>query len=329
MEWRLSTGGKSGWRWVRGIGQPAGMPRLADPDPQLPVVFTAAQARSAGLTSDQIRQRVRSGRWVALNRGVYRRAEATVPDDLDVFARARVDHAQRAIAMALANAGSVIGFHSAAAVHGHPMFEALPDRVALIAPEGGWNGRRPGVVIHRTELADDDVLQLRVPVTTVARTWFDIARHHSLADSLALGDSALRRADVSGDDLLRVMARSVARRGTARARVAARYLDAARESVLESASFAYFVEHRLPLPRLQVELRTDAGRFVARVDVLWDGARLVGECDGRLKYAVADDLYREKRREDEIRALGYGVIRWGMADLRSPALAVRIRRLLT
>ncbi|MCX6433100.1 MAG: hypothetical protein NTX29_10030 [Actinobacteria bacterium] len=99
--------------------------------------------------------------------------------------------------------------------------------------------------------------------------------------------------------------------------------------MLESASFAYFVEHRLPLPRLQVELRTDAGRFVARVDVLWERSRLVGECDGRLKYAVADDLYREKRREDEIRALGYGVIRWGMADLRSPALAVRIRRLLT
>jgi very-short-patch-repair endonuclease len=305
------------------------MPRLAGPDPQLPVVFTAAQARLAGLTPDQIRQRVRSGRWVALNRGVYRRAEATIPDDLDAFAGARVDHAQRAVAMALANAGCVIGFHSATAVHGLPLFEALPERVALIAPEDGWNGQRPGVVIHRTELADDDVVHLRVPVTSIARTWFDIARHHSLADSLALGDAALRRGDVSRNDLLRVMAHSVARRGTRRARVAAGHLDAARESVLESASWAYFVEHGLPLPRLQVELRTDGGRFVARVDVLWDQARLVGECDGRLKYAVADDLYREKRREDEIRALGYGVIRWGMADLRSPALAARIRRLLT
>lgn len=105
-----------------------------------------------------------------------------------------------------------------------------------------------------------------------------------------------------------------------------------RETPLESASFAYFVDHRVPLPRMQVVVTERDGEFVARVDFLWDADRLVGEADGRLKYQSADDLYREKRREkrreDALRALGYRVVRWGAADLRTADLARRLRVLL-
>ncbi len=97
---------------------------------------------------------------------------------------------------------------------------------------------------------------------------------------------------------------------------------------MESESYAYFVEHRLPLPICQVSIQGRDGRFLGRVDFLWEAVRLVGEADGRLKYADADAVYAEKRREDEIRAEGYGFIRWGKADLRTPALADRLRGLM-
>ena len=54
----------------------------------------------------------------------------------------------------------------------------------------------------------------------------------------------------------------------------------------------------------------------------------MGEADGRLKYRSADDLYREKRREDALRTLGYRVVRWGAADVRTPDLARHVRALL-
>ena len=61
------------------------MPRLVAADPPLPPVFSHAQARAQWLTSDQIRHRVRSGRWERLARGYYR----SVPGDV-VNSRVRV-----------------------------------------------------------------------------------------------------------------------------------------------------------------------------------------------------------------------------------------------
>jgi hypothetical protein len=52
--------------------------------------------------------------------------------------------------------------------------------------------------------------------------------------------------------------------------------------------------------------------LIGFADFAWPG--VVGECDGRLKYADRDVLWAEKRREDRIRALGLRVIRWGWDD---------------
>lgn len=284
------------------------------------------QARAAGLTSNQVRQRVRSGRWQRLAHGVYR---VRGVESGDGWAAESRRHADRAIAEALAHQGSVIGFASAAAVAGLPTWRAPGPAVSLIAPPGGHNGRRPGVIVHRMELHERDIVLGPVPMTSVARTWLDVTRSGRLADGLVLGDAALRAGLLSAGDVCDVLESSWARRGIRTAVQAAAHLDGTRETPLESASWAYFVAHRLPLPRMQVEILTAAGRFVARVDFLWDEIRVVGECDGRVKYLAADDLYAEKRREDEIRALGYRVLRWGAADLRTAVLADQIRRVHT
>ncbi|WP_254865535.1 hypothetical protein [Arthrobacter sp. P2b] len=60
----------------------------------------------------------------------------------------------------------------------------------------------------------------------------------------------------------------------------------------------------------------------------------MGEFDGKAKYleaAVRGDtsaeeaVYREKLREDRIRGLGLGFVRWGWADVENPE---RLRRKL-
>jgi very-short-patch-repair endonuclease len=302
------------------------MPRIADPDPPLAAIVTMDMALGAGLTPDQVRQRVRSGRWFRLARGVYRTRPADASDE---WAAARGLHADRAIAEALAHEGCRIGFDSAAVVHGLSLWRSPGPDVSLIARAGGHNGRRPGVVVHRMELHELDVVADPVPITSVPRTWLDVARSGSLVDGLVLGDAALRSGAMTAADVSRVLGTAWARRGMRVAAEAGRHLNGARETPLESASWAYFIHQRLPLPRMQVEIRTAGGRFIARVDFLWDKGRVVGEADGRLKYDAEDALYAEKRREDEIREEGFRVVRWGAVDLRGEALAARLRRFLT
>jgi hypothetical protein len=50
---------------------------------------------------------------------------------------------------------------------------------------------------------------------------------------------------------------------------------------------------------------------------------LLVEFDGRQKYAQAQDLWDEKRREDRIRSMGWEVVRLTRADLRDPATVRR------
>jgi hypothetical protein len=304
------------------------MPRLLGPDPDLPVVFTLHQARAAGLTTDQVRYRVASGRWTRLSRDTYRRS-GWLPAGLDRFAEARLDHVHRAVAAVRRNPGRVIGFASATMTHGLPLISRLPDEVTLIVPPGAWTGTRNGICFRQGVLATGDVSDAGVAVTSPDRTWFDMASTAPLADALAMGDAGLRMGMLDRAHLAELVEAAKGRRGCRRAAVALTHLDPLRETPLESQSWAYFVRHRIPLPEVQVELRTSSQRFIARVDFWWKRARLVGECDGRLKYANPDDVYAEKRREDEIRAEGCGVVRWGAVDLRGPQLAARLRRALT
>ncbi|MCH6472222.1 type IV toxin-antitoxin system AbiEi family antitoxin domain-containing protein [Sinomonas terrae] len=105
-----------------------------------------------------------------------------------------------------------------------------------------------------------------------------------------------------------------------------RFADEQAESVGESYSRALMAELGFEIPQLQVWIHRD-GRRIARVDFYWPKLRLVGEFDGLMKYTRAKDLSgrtpvevltAEKRREDEIRAVGKRVVRWGWDDLLHP-----------
>jgi hypothetical protein len=54
------------------------------------------------------------------------------------------------------------------------------------------------------------------------------------------------------------------------------------------------------------------------VDLMDEPRGVIIEADGRAKYAAPEDLWREKRREDAVRELGFEVIRFVYADYRAP-----------
>ncbi len=113
------------------------------------------------------------------------------------------------------------------------------------------------------------------------------------------------------------------------------FADHRSESVGESFSRAVIAQLGFEVPDLQFRVVGPYGE-VARTDFHWPERKLVGEFDGRIKYTRARELSgksieevvaEEKAREDRIRALGYGVIRWEWDELTRPErLAAKLLR---
>jgi hypothetical protein len=99
------------------------------------------------------------------------------------------------------------------------------------------------------------------------------------------------------------------------------------QTYLETLSRVSLVRQGIPEPILQVPIHDQAG-LVGIVDMLWSDWRVIGEADGAVKYETREDVIREKRREDRLRALGFSVVRWMWEDIvNEPArVAEQIRR---
>jgi hypothetical protein len=157
---------------------------------------------------------------------------------------------------------------------------------------------------------------LVVPVTSAARAVVDIARDECFRNAVVAVDGALR-AGVTAQELESVLARTRRWPGVVAARAAIAFGDPRAETPLESISRVAFHALGLPAPEPQVEIWY-GGELVARVDFLWREQHVVGEADGRGKYASVEDLYQEKRREERLRDLGFEVVRWDWQEVYRP-----------
>lgn len=294
----------------------------------LPRIVTRQRALAAGMTDDAIRHRLALQEWRRVGWGAYVR---DTDGDLD-DGHGRIAHVDRAIAAGLRRPGAVLAGSTAAIIHGLPVISPLPDAVQMIRPLGGTShaGLRSGVNMRRLALRDVEVLSIgAVQVTSIPRTIIDLACDRR-EDGLAAADAALACARTDGAELRQALgSRRSGDRGVRGARWVVAQASGARESPLESWSWSRFAGWGLPLPEMQQTIVDDDGRFLARVDFLWRAQLVIGEADGRGKYATADDLYREKRREDALRARGWTVVRWAWTDLAAgTALRRRLATLL-
>lgn len=113
------------------------------------------------------------------------------------------------------------------------------------------------------------------------------------------------------------------------------FSDGRSESPGETLSRIICWRAGLPAPTLQFDVFDDGGVLVGRTDFCWEAERTLGEFDGKVKYGrllppgdtAQDVVYREKRREDALRDLGWQVVRWSWTDLhRGWLVAERLQR---
>lgn len=86
------------------------------------------------------------------------------------------------------------------------------------------------------------------------------------------------------------------------------------QTVLETFSRLRFLEGGLPEPILQHPFYDEEG-LIGYVDMWWPTLNVIGEADGLVKYRTRDDVIKEKRREDRLRAKGPRLVRWTFEDV--------------
>jgi very-short-patch-repair endonuclease len=273
-------------------------------------VLARQQLLAAGFSVRTIRRRVEAGRLELVHREVY------------AFGLGQVSLRGRWLAAVFAcGEGALLSHRSAAALWG--LMRTRRGSVEVSAT----NGRsRPGIAVHEGGIHNTDRAVVdRIPVTSVARTLFDLAE----VDERELG-RAFEEADRLGLLEMRRLEEVCARGHGRRAlRPIRRLIEEAREPVWTRSEleyrFALFCRDQgLPPNETNVEV------LGHEVDAFWPRERVIVELDSyefhRHRAAFEGDRTKDTRRQ----AAGYKAIRVTDRRLRrEPAvLAGEIRSLL-
>lgn len=312
------------------------------PLPQRPTAFAELVAR--GATRAMVATQVGAGRLIRLREGVYLAASAW-PEDPGRR------HLLLARAEQVANPGAAISHASAALAWDlpSPPLAPWPDGppTLTLPRDGGHRCRRSatGVLVAAYLPGRHVTLDPEGwPLTTPARTAVDLARTMDLPDALVVLDAAARllcaelvaspRRGDYGNPVLRGVARDAlreacsGRNGFSGLRAVIELVDPRRESPIESLTAGHLHRAGVPMPEFQVPISTPLGTLYP--DCYWKRQRLIGEADGAVKYGDAQAMVWEKEREQALRDLGYGIVRWlGKEITHRPQVVVdRIRRAL-
>lgn len=280
-------------------------------------VFTARDALEVGVTKRRLQTMVARGWCERLARGVYRVSGSPVT-------------AEQALAAAVAQReGSVLSHQAAAWVWSLPGFRSA---AAVITVERRGNQRHDHGWVRTTGWLPPahTTMARSLPVTTVARTIFDIAGIAPVGrTSRALDHAVSRRLCTLEEvrDVHELMARR-GRRGTVVLRTLLDERSAGwvpPSSELERRARAVFRAGGLPEPEYEVDLGDDS--WIGRVDCLWREARLVVELDGRAYHDGRTARDADRRRDNRLMAQGWRVLRFTWDDLAErPDEVVRLIR---
>lgn len=284
---------------------PLPLPRI----PHQVGVVTTGQARARGWTVDGLRHASAVGRLDRLWRGVY--AEP-VPSDAAGRDRRLT---QLAVAAAVMNPGVHVSHLATASLSGWGWWAPAPQ--PCVTHDGGLGLTDLSAVhVHRAHLGGFDRWQHgSVPVTSPGRTVCDVAREFGTEAGLCVADAAAHAGDLRRIDLRRSVEQARDWPGGRNLHRLVELLDPRAESVLESRSRYAMPRVGIPPPLTQVLLYDLRGVFIARVDFFWPELGVVGEADGAAKYRGPEDVVQEKDREDAVRRLRLGFVRWRWPDV--------------
>ncbi|HEX2809740.1 MAG TPA: hypothetical protein VHN80_26550, partial [Kineosporiaceae bacterium] len=285
-------------------------------------VLAGAHPRAALLASGLTEADLQGPTWSRLSYGMYS-WDATAPDLRGQLLRVG----------SLVPPGGALGGWAAAYLYGAIDLDGTTDsgvQLPVVVCAGRHETCRRGgeqVVIWRSDLADDDVIQLDgVPITAPKRSGFDISRlspftgkagrsTQDAEEALVLFDALLRTGMVTTQDVAAYGAGHPRRAGMRQSRLVLGNADEATRSCQETRfRRLWMVAAELPRPLVNQPIADLEGRFVAEADLMDPDAGLVGEYDGA-HHSGAARRSADHVRAESLDALGLTVVRVTAPDL--------------
>jgi predicted transcriptional regulator of viral defense system len=273
-----------------------------------------------GVSPEERRHRLATGRWVQVHDSAYRVSGAPLSW-----------HGELLAACWAGGTRAFTSHRSALALHGLP--GGVRTVVEITCPRSR-RARHDGIVVHETRAHDDGQVTVvdAIPCTTVERTLFDVAatKRRRMLD-IAI-DAALRLEKTSVV-ALNVAAERLCKRGRPGSALFRAALDARSptdvlpESIPERRLGDALVARGLPRPTLQYVVRDLAGEFIARVDLAYPEDGILIEYESFEHHTGKTALVRDSARRNILVGLGYFVLSATAADVRDDArlLAASVR----
>jgi very-short-patch-repair endonuclease len=278
-------------------------------------VVARRQLLALGFGDEAIKLRLDAGRLHQVHGAVF------------AVGHSRIDENGRRWAAVLAyGEGALLSHRSAATLWGLARRRSgAIDVTADIGRQG--IDRRAGIFIHRGKLDPEDrAVRAGLPVTTVARTLFDLAEFVTFKRLESAWEEADRLNLLQLKAVERVCERGYGRRALKPTR---RLLAEARASLitrspLEDDFAAFCHEHRLPMPSFNTTL------LGFEVDALWPKQRLAAELDSWEFHRHRAAFERDRARDAALQVAGYRTLRVTDRRMKNEAsvLVTELRALL-
>jgi hypothetical protein len=185
-----------------------------------------------------------------------------------------------------------------------------------------------GLVVRNETLGPDEVTTIRrLPVTSVARTAFDLGRHLPRGQALARLDALMRATPFAFQDVSVLAKRYRGARGLRRLRDVLPLVDGGAASPKESWLRLLFLDAGLPKPTTQTPVH-DGWRLIGVLDMGWEDYMVAVEYDGDQHRTERKQFVKDINRLANIQDRGWVVIRV-VAEHRPEDIIYRVNQALT
>lgn len=218
--------------------------------------------------------------------------------------------------------GVVAGL-AAAALHGSNWIDD-DELIELI-----WRNQHApvGVITRNQRVEPDEITRVAgLPVTSRARTAFDLARQLPTEEAVARLDALMRASPFCIEDVVLLAKRYPGARGLRRLRAVLPLVDPGAASPKETWLRLLLIDAGLPVPETQIPVNEN-WRTVGVLDMGWEKYKVAAEYDGDQHRADRRQYVRDQWRLRKLEGLGWIVIRVIAEDKREDVVR-RVRAAL-
>lgn len=208
-------------------------------------------------------------------------------------------------ALLVTNQRGIVGGVAASALHGANWVEvdAVVDIYAAVRPQRG-------LIVRKGVLADDEWRFVgKLPVTTPARTAYDLGRQLPRGEALARLDALMRATPFSSEDVNVLIKRYPGARGIRQLRELLPLVDGGAMSPRESWLRLLLIDAGFPVPETQIPIADGRGYHLRTLDMGWEGLMIAAEYDGEQHQTSRAQYVKDLRILPKLERLGWIVVR--------------------